>query len=151
MTPGKILKRVVAERTAWIRDMIRSIRALPLETEEAFLSDQRNVASAESYVRRALEALHDLGRHILAKGYGEPATEYKAVAVGLESRSVLSHDQASLLRKMAGYRNRMVHFYNEVTPTELYQICSTHLDEVEQVLQALLTWLEQHQDIIIEP
>jgi len=150
MTPAKIMKRVVAERTAWIREMVRSIRSLPLETQEVFLADPRNVASAESYLRRALEALHDLGRHILAKGYGEPAAEYKAVAAGLEAHSVLTPDQALLLRKMAGYRNRMVHFYNEITPAELYQICTSHLDEIDRVLQAALAWLEQHQDLLVE-
>jgi len=150
MTPGKIVKRVVAERTAWIREMVRNIRSLPLGTEEAFLSDPRNVASAESYLRRALEALHDLGRHVLAKGYGEPATEYKAVAAGLEAHSVLPPDEAVLLRKMAGYRNRMVHFYNEITPGELYQICAAHLDEIDQVLQGMVAWLEQNQHLMVE-
>jgi len=35
-------------------------------------SDPRNVASAESYLRRGLEALLDLGRHLLAKGFAWP-------------------------------------------------------------------------------
>jgi uncharacterized protein YutE (UPF0331/DUF86 family) len=148
MTPGKIRKMVVAQRTAWIREMVRHIRALPLGTVEMFLSDPRNVAAAESYLRRALEALHDLGRHVLAKGLGEVATEYKAVAGALEARQVLAPEQAALLRKMAGYRNRMVHFYNEVTPPELYRICTAHLDEVEEVLQAVLDWVAEHQDLL---
>ncbi len=31
------------------------------------LSDRRNPAAAESYLRRSLEAIFDIGRHILAK------------------------------------------------------------------------------------
>ena len=137
---------MVTERTAWIRDMLKGIRALPLATREEFLSDPRNVAAAESFLRRALEALHDLGRHILAKGFGDPVTEYKAIAAGLEVHEVLPPDQAALLRKMAGYRNRMVHFYSEVTPIELHEICLSHLDDIEQILQAMISWLAGHQD-----
>ena len=146
MSPDRIRRRVVSERTRWIRDMLEGVGELPLETSEAFLNDKRNVAAAESFLRRALEALHDLGRHILAKGFGESATEYKAIAVGLTAHGVLSSDRASLLKKMAGYRNRMVHFYAEVTPAELYEICSLHLGDIEQILDAMLSWLEDHPD-----
>ena len=52
--------------------MVSEIRALPLSDKEAFFSDRRDVWAAESCLRRALEALLDLGRHILAKGYGIP-------------------------------------------------------------------------------
>lgn len=143
MTPGQLNRTVIAERTVWIRQMLQGIRELPLNSLDDFLADSRNVAAAESYLRRALEALHDLGRHVLAKGFGEPATEYKAVASGLEKRKVLAAEQGDLMRKMAGYRNRMVHFYSEITPAELYQICSAHLGEVEEVLSALLDWFKE--------
>lgn len=77
MTPSRLRGKVITERSAWIRDMLGRIRALPLETFESFVGDSRNVASAESYLRRALEALPDLGRHILAKGFGLAVTEYR--------------------------------------------------------------------------
>ena len=106
MTPGLLREKVVAERVSWVRDMVRQARGLPLETRESFLADPRNPASAESYLRRGLEALLDLGRHILAKGFGTPVTEYKQVARGLREVGVLGDPSAELLEKMAGYRNR---------------------------------------------
>lgn len=63
MTPSRLDARVVAERLPWIEEMIAGIRSLPLESQAAFVADARNVAAAESYLRRALEALLDLGRH----------------------------------------------------------------------------------------
>ena len=36
------------------------------------------------------------------------------------------------LLEMAGYRNRLVHFYFEVSPEELYQILQNNLDDVER-------------------
>ena len=35
---------------------------------------------ADSCLRRSLEALFDIGRHILAKGYARGVTEYKEIA-----------------------------------------------------------------------
>jgi len=42
------------------------------------------------------------------------------------------------MRKMAGYRNRMVHFYHEITPEELHEICLNHLDEIRLLLDRML-------------
>jgi uncharacterized protein YutE (UPF0331/DUF86 family) len=80
MTPGQLRTKIVAERAAWIRRMVASLRALPGASFKTFQSDSRNIAAAESYLRRALGALLDLGRHILAKGFGQAVSEYKDVA-----------------------------------------------------------------------
>ena len=74
MSPNKISKRVVADRLDWIERMVREIHALPLENYATFTSDRRNVWAAESCLRRALEALMDLGRHIAAKSFGRGIT-----------------------------------------------------------------------------
>jgi hypothetical protein len=55
---------VITERSAWIKEMLASLKALPLQSLEAFRADSRNIAAAESYLRRALEAFFDLGFRI---------------------------------------------------------------------------------------
>ena len=93
MSPSKIQAKVVAERIAWIRSMVKEIRALPLDSFEAFSSDPRNVVAAESYLRRGLEAILDLGRHMMAKGFGEPVIEYKEIARALERAEVVDAEK----------------------------------------------------------
>lgn len=57
---------------------------------------------------------------------------------------VLPQERASVLRKMARYRNRMVHFYDEVSPEELYEILTVFRSDVETGLEAIETWLSKH-------
>jgi uncharacterized protein YutE (UPF0331/DUF86 family) len=148
MTPSKLSAKIVAERIEWINTMIRSIKSLPLKNFETFQSDPKNVAAAESYLRRALEALLDLGRHILARGFGHAVVEYKEIATALKSKNVLSEQECELLRMLAGYRNRMVHFYHEISEQELYDICSSQLEDIESVLGSITQWLKSHPDMI---
>lgn len=129
------------QRALWVREMLEALRDLPLEDMAGFLRTRHNVAAAESYLRRALEALFDIGRHILAKEFAHPATEYKEIAAGLYQKGVMGTESAEMMRKMAGYRNRMVHFYHEISSEELYEICSRHLPEVESLLNDLLNWI----------
>ncbi|HYG63985.1 MAG TPA: DUF86 domain-containing protein [Thermoanaerobaculia bacterium] len=144
MSPDKIREAVVASKVDLIERMLAGIATLPLTTETDLTSDPRMVAAGESFLRRALEALLDLGRHVLAKGFGIPAAEYKAVPRQLEQMEVLTPDLAARLLQMAGYRNRLVHMYDEVTPAELYLILTHHLGDVPAVLHALRHWLAAH-------
>ncbi len=90
MLPGKISKRVVSDRLAWVDRMLGEIRTLPLNSKPDFMQDSRNFWTAESCLRHALEALFDIGRHIVAKGFTEGVTEYKGIASALKRRKVIS-------------------------------------------------------------
>jgi uncharacterized protein YutE (UPF0331/DUF86 family) len=144
MTPGPLDEKVVAERSEWVRSMLEAIRELPLDREDEFMADRRNVAAAESSVRRALEALLDLGRHVLAKGFGDAPAEYKEVARQLGEREVLTRDESATFVRMAGYRNRLVHFYETVSDRELYTICTERLDDLESILGGIHRWIRAH-------
>ena len=127
MLPSKISKWVISDRLAWVEKMLGEIRALPLKDKTLFMQDSRNIWASESCLRRALEALFDMGRHIAAKGFGETVTEYKEIAASLKSRGVISADELILMQKLAGYRNRLVHFYHNASADELYEIRSSRL------------------------
>lgn len=144
MTPQQVSRRIVLNRLAIVDNMLAKIGQLPLNSLEDFLADDRNVSAAESNLRRALEALLDVGRHILAKGFASGVTEYKEIVAGLLRHQVITKAEAEQMYKMAGYRNRMVHLYHEVTEPEIYQICTKHLGDVAMIRNAYQRWLETH-------
>ena len=146
MTPTSLRMEVVTDRAAWTRNMLAGLRALPLGDKSAFLRTPETAAAAESYLRRALESLLDLGRHLLAKRFGVAAVEYREIAVKLGELGVLSPEESVLMRDMAGYRNRMVHFYDEITVDELFDIAADRLPDVDRVLDALLGWIRENID-----
>ena len=148
MTPSKLRSEVVLERVAWIERMLRALRSLPTRSIEEFRADPRTAAAAESYLRRALEALLDLCRHVLAKGLGEGVAEYKEIATALHGAAVLDAESAGLLREMAGYRNRIVHFYHEIADDELLDICTRQLGDIEAIRERLLAWLRAHPELL---
>ncbi len=86
----------------------------------------------------------DLGCYILAKAFGEAVSEYKEIAEVLVKKGVLNKEEGEKLRRIAGYRNRMVHFYQEISDQELYDICSQELKDVEYLLSLFLRWVEHN-------
>jgi uncharacterized protein YutE (UPF0331/DUF86 family) len=148
MSPSKLREKVITERTEWIDNMVAGVKRLQLGSYEEFIENPVTVAAAESYLRRALEALLDMGRHILAKGFGRAVAEYKLISTELEKTGVLTSDTAKMLRILAGYRNRMVHFYHEISSQELYEICTKDVEDIEEVLKGMLTWINEHPEMI---
>ncbi len=148
MSPSKVSRRIFLDRIGWIDRMMSEIRALPLNDVSVFMKDSRNLWTAESCLRRALEAIFDLGRHVLAKGYAMGVTEYREIADALASKGVVASTDAGMVKTLAGYRNRLVHFYHEVSADELFEICATQLADVERIRGAFLSWLEAHPEMV---
>ena len=144
MMASSVRAEIVAEKISYIRNMVEAIRTLPLSGYDDFSADARNAAAAESYLRRALEALFDVGRHILAKAFATAPAEYKQIAEGLTQKGVLSKEEGRILQEMAGYRDRMVHFYHEIGGRELYDICRDRLADIEGISDTFGQWLREH-------
>jgi len=130
--------------------MLGEIDSLPLENYEQFTSDKRNIWSAESCLRRAIEALMDLGRHIAAKGFGQGVTEYKEIGNILAQMGVLSDSESVIFKTLAGYRNRMIHFYHEISYRELFEICISELSDIKAMTEALRRWIKENPEQIDE-
>ena len=62
MTPKTVSKRVVTDRLEIVDELLKEIRALPFSDRTAFFADRRNIWSAESCLRRSLEALFDIDK-----------------------------------------------------------------------------------------
>ena len=147
MSHSKIRLKTVTAKAELVREMLAAIETLPLGSEADFSADPRMVAAGESFLRRSLEGLLDLGRHVLAKGFGKVTPEYAAVADELQAVGIISPEDAVKLRLMARYRNRLVHFYDEVTPVELYGILTGELQDVRNALASLQHWLDAHPEL----
>lgn len=77
-------KRMIMQRLALIKEYINRLKRLAHIPEQEFIGSD-SCAAAESYLRRTLEAMFDIGRHIVAKGgLVELAQEYKSIAKGLQ-------------------------------------------------------------------
>jgi uncharacterized protein YutE (UPF0331/DUF86 family) len=134
----------VQENLSLVGSFLEKLGRLAKMPKEEFLSDERNPAAAESFLRRSIEAMFDIARHILSKTNDFKSLEYKDVAQTLGAKKIVSPDYAETLVKMAGYRNRMVHYYKEIKPDELYDILRRDLGDIERYLIEIEKFLQNY-------
>lgn len=126
-----------------MKDMVRlrRLRDLPIEAFSDETKDNIDVAKAR--LREALEGVFNIGAHILSRIEGGRTTEYKDIARKLGEHGIVDKKFADgALRNMAGYRNRLTHFYAEIKPEELRHILQNDLGDFEVFLSAIKRVLE---------
>ncbi len=131
-----------------IGEFLIKLKRLSELSKEEFLSDERNPASCESFLRRCIEAMFDIGRHILAKSFNFKPLEYREIARELGKRGIVSEEYSGVLEKIAGYRNSMVPFYKEITDEELYDIIHSNLGDIERFIGEITLFLEKYKEAL---
>ena len=137
--------KLIEDRLGFIIKSIARLKKLSRLDQQGFLIDD-NPAIAESYLRRSLEAIFDIGRHIMAKTAGKGIVEYNEIARALGQEGVVTGDQSEKLILMAGYRNRLVHFYHEISDKELHTIVKTNLSDVEAFVKEIKCFIEFYKE-----
>jgi uncharacterized protein YutE (UPF0331/DUF86 family) len=66
----------------------------------------------------------------------------------LHEVGILTEEEAYILREMAGYRNRLVHFYDQVSTEELYTICTQQIEDVSRLAYRLRDWVASHPELV---
>lgn len=93
--------------------------------------------AAERALHVAVEAVLDIGHHVLAgRGLPIPGT-YREVVPALAAGGVLAAGLASRLEGMAGMRNILVHDYVDVDAKQIWAVIDQRLDDLREVHAAL--------------
>jgi uncharacterized protein YutE (UPF0331/DUF86 family) len=112
-----------------IESSVEELKAITSCSLDDFKKDKRNYGLAEHYLRRALEGVLTIGSHILSR-LPVKTKDYRQIILSLGEHGIVPVDFAEKNKKLASYRNRLVHLYWEVSVEELYQVIKQHIDDL---------------------
>lgn len=134
--PEKIRRMVSSMRVA-----VRQLVDLSGLEEKDFLDDSHKISSAKYNFIFAIEAAIDMGNHIISQN-GFRAEDYADTFSVLGEYGVVSDEFAKELRKMARFRNRLVHIYWEVDDKQVYNIMQANLGDFKAFLDGISSFLD---------
>lgn len=108
---------------------LKELRSLVSSGFEEFRSDRKNYGLAEHYLRRTLEGILTIGSHILSR-LPAKTKDYKQIILSLGEYGIIPVEFAERNKRLASYRNRLVHLYWEVTMDELFTVINQHLEDL---------------------
>jgi uncharacterized protein YutE (UPF0331/DUF86 family) len=126
-------KGLLEDRLLFIERSVQSLERFKSVTPAEFQANPDNFRIAYYDLYIALEACMDIGAHILSRIPGQKPKSYKDIPLLLaENKLTPEMFTAEKLVPMAGYRNRMTHFYHRLEAAEIFEIINVHSDDFEE-------------------
>jgi uncharacterized protein YutE (UPF0331/DUF86 family) len=126
---------LVAKKLALIETCLSELRRLA--RPEVLADDIREQRFVEHTLQIAIQAALDVASHIVSdRRLGEPRTNRELFDL-LRRDGWLDDTLAGTLRNMAGFRNVLVHGYDDVDLAVVADVLSNHLGDLEAFVAAV--------------
>ncbi|MEO8054722.1 MAG: DUF86 domain-containing protein [Acidobacteriota bacterium] len=120
--------QLVAKKLAIVETSVRELRTLARPAE--LRRDVRERRFVEHTLQVAIQAVLDVASHVVSdRRLGEPQTNRELFDL-LARAGVIDERMAATLREMAGFRNVLVHGYQDVDLAVVEAVLRDHLDDL---------------------
>jgi uncharacterized protein YutE (UPF0331/DUF86 family) len=114
-------------------------------TKSKFLKDGLVQAAAERYLHLAIESCLNIGNRIISlyqfkHPVNTPET-YSDIFIEMWNLGVFDNEFSEKLVKMTKFRNRLVHLYWKLEPTQVYQIIQDDLEDFKTFEKKVVGYL----------
>jgi len=129
---------VVLSRITKIRECVAILRRYALLSEKSFLESVDISGNAERQLQVAIQAVIDIGNHVISDMDLGAAKDYKDIFRILAKHKIVSTALSRRLAAMTGLRNVLVHDYLDVDLRIVYRILKKELADFETFIAAIL-------------
>lgn len=138
-------KTDVQSKLEAIPENIERLEFLQARGYQEFRSDFRNIDSALHRLQTSIQALIDIGSYIIAQlGLKTPGFSTEVIEILVEAGFINAEYQERYIN-MIQFRNRVVHFYNNVDVEVLYGILREEIDDIRMLYRTFFAIIEAHE------
>ena len=119
--------------------VLRELRSIPAE---ALPGDLVRMGSVKYYLQVSIESCIDVAQHVIASEGFRPPKDYADTFTVLAERGILEQEFAERLRRMAKFRNRLVHLYGEVDDQHVVRVLAEDLGDFDLFRERILAMLK---------
>jgi uncharacterized protein YutE (UPF0331/DUF86 family) len=132
---------VIRKRLAKLDEYLGNLKKLQRYSREEFLADPEHYGSAERFLHLAIEAVLDMGNHVIADDHIGTVDWYSDIPKLLCDRGLISPDLRDKWIRMIGFRNTLVHEYIEINRDIVFDVLHQGLDDLEELKRLFANFL----------
>ena len=133
---------IVLARLAALRTNLNRLQKCIEPGRETFVAEEDLYLKAERCLQLALQAMLDIGTHVIASEGLERPAAYEDVLPGLGRAGILSAALVERLHGAAGMRNILVHDYLRLDYGRLFNTIRDGIPDLEQFAKEIAGLLE---------
>ena len=126
----------IKQRIAEINAAKEEIARLSLLDDKEFWEKKENVAALKYYLLQIVESVGSICVHVAAKKFNKGVSVFGECFEILNKEGFLDDDLASRLRKMAKFRNKLIHQYWDIDDKKILEYAKKDLGDVDDFIRA---------------
>jgi uncharacterized protein YutE (UPF0331/DUF86 family) len=136
-----VKKEIIRKRLNKLDEYLDILYELRKYNFDTFIENPEHYGSAERFLHLAIEALNDIGNHIIADDGLGIVDSYRDIPVILLENGVITPEMKENWIRMIGFRNTLVHEYIEIDRHIVYEVLQNHLADIEELKRIFAHYL----------
>jgi uncharacterized protein YutE (UPF0331/DUF86 family) len=132
---------VIRKRLNKLDQYLDILRRLQRYSLDEFLADPERFGSAERFLQLAIEAVTDMGNHVIAALALGIVDWYSDIPRILTEKGYIPPELGERWTRMLGFRNVLVHEYLDIDRKVVYDILQQNLEDLESLKQFFARFL----------
>jgi uncharacterized protein YutE (UPF0331/DUF86 family) len=124
---------ILRKRLNKLDEYLAILHHLQRYERDQFLSNAEHYGSAERFLHLSIEALLDMGNHIIADENLGVVEWYSDVPKIFAGKNIISADLCEKWIRMIGFRNTLVHEYIDIDRRVVFDILQNGLKDIEKL------------------
>ena len=118
--------------------VLRELRNVPAQ---ALMGDLVRMGSVKYYLQVSIESCIDVTQHVISSERFRPPNDCADTFTVLAERGILEQDFAERFRRMAKFRNRLVHLYGAIDDSQVVEVLGNDLGDFDHFRERILALL----------
>lgn len=114
-------RELITRKISLILKDLQPLTDLAVHSVESYLATPINEVLAERYLERMIGRMIDINYHLITESGHPPPKDYHESFEMLGTMGILPGEFSREIAFSAGLRNRIVHDYDEIDPSKVYQ------------------------------
>ena len=132
---------IIRKRLNKLDEYIAVLKKLQRYSFEEYTSEPERYGSVERFLHLSIEALIDMGNHIIAESELGIVNWYSDIPKLLAQKGIIPSDLEEKWISLIGFRNTLVHEYTEIDRKIVYDVLQNNILDIENLKRAFANFL----------
>ncbi|TDO91310.1 uncharacterized protein YutE (UPF0331/DUF86 family) [Halanaerobium saccharolyticum] len=134
-----VKREIILERSQKCNEYLEQLDKIVKDVDfEEFNNNPLLYGSAERFLHLSIEALIDIGNHIISDDNLGRVDVYRDIAIILAENGYLDEKEKNLFTRIIAFRNILVHDYLDLDRDVIFDLLKNNLADIRGILKSYL-------------
>ena len=133
---------LIKRKIEHILSYLEELKPIAKISFEEFVGDKRNFRTAERDIQLIVDTAVDINNHLVVASGSLPPNDYFESFIKLSNLQIFPKQFAERIAQSAGLRNRLVHEYEEIDLSRLFEDLENDIRDYQEYCEYIIKYIK---------